>query len=551
MTTKNLIKSITASEWKLIIWTTVFIIIITTAPYIYGWFQTPTDHTYTGLHSLTPGDMHVYFSYMEQVKQGYLLSEDIYTSEPQSRVILNGFWSSLGLFSLITKTSNYFTFQLFRIILIPLFIISLYLISSWFWQKKIWRKICFIFLCFGSGLGVIIYPFLSSETYIKGYYNLPLDMWAPENNNLLTILQSPHLISATALIILILLLFYFATESNKTSYSLGAGILSLSLFQFHPFHIPTILAVISIYIIILSIKYNKILYSYLKHFLIIIAISSPSILYYSVLEKYDFITQIRTYQNICLTPSLLVVFFSYGFLILLSIYALYKIISSSRINNKHIFLAVWLIVQFSLLYSPLPFQRRLMQGLQIPMIILAVYAIYHLNLIIKSNIKPKKYNYYFKNKYLAIIIFIIFFTPSNLYNLTRDIVVFKKTYPQLYIHNDIIAGYNWLKQNTSPDDVILSDLYNGNLIPGHIGRKIFVGHGVETLFFESKLGLMAWFFSTNNYDLKKQIFLRQNSINYIFFSPNEKGIGDFNPSSKKYLKLTFKQNETEIYQVIK
>ena len=149
-----------------------------------------------------------------------------------------------------------------------------------------------------------------------------------------------------------------------------------------------------------------------------------------------------------------------------------------------------------------------------------------------------------------IILFIFVLTGSNLYNWIREIAVFAKSYPQLYVRNDVVAAYDWLQQNTPPETVILSDLYNGNLIPGRTGRFVYVGHGVETLFFESKLARMAWFYSTNKFDDKKINFLKYNRINYVFYSPNEKGMRAFKPSEKKYLKKVFQRGEAEIYQVI-
>ncbi len=555
---KNLLKLIDSKEWRLIIWMIIVVILLTTLPYLYGWLQTPNNFTYTGLHSLTPGDTHVYFSWMEQVKQGHFISKDLYTSEPQARILLNSFWSIEGLLAKLTGLSNNLIFQLSRIFLIPCFIIILYLLGVFIFKDKLWRKINFIFLLFASGMGVSVSLILSDSVYSKGWYNWPLDMWAPESNNLLTMFQSPHLILSTLLIILILGLAYLSFEKNNWHYSLTAGILSLVEFQFHPFHTPTIFSVLAIYFLtqlIINFKklkfYKEYLFNIVKHSLIIFFISLPSILYWLWLELTDFVTQIRTYQNICLTPSLLVTLISYGFLVPLALWAIYSFIKKHQIDNLKIFLIVWLLTQFFLLYSPFAFQRRLMQGLQIPLIILAVFGLQFIYNSLKQRWPEKKFNFYIKNTPLMVILFILLFTSSNVYNWIREIAVFAETYPQLYIYNDSIAGYNWLKTYTLPEDVVLTDLYNGNLIPGRIGRKVYIGHGVETLFFDSKLQQMVWFYSINNLDDEKIKFLQRGNINYIFYSPNEKGIGDFKPAEKSYLKKVFQQGRVEIYQVIK
>jgi hypothetical protein len=553
---RKLIKSIDKKEWRFIIILSIVVILLTTLPYLYGWYQTPEGHTYTGLHSLTPGDIHVYFSFMDQAREGNFISKDLYTGEPQARVLLNSFWSIEGLIGRVTGLSNILVFQLSRILLIPIFIFTLYLFSCLFFNKKVWRKISIIFLTFASGLGVTITIFLPDSVYAKGWYNWPLDLWAPESNNLLTMFQSPHLIASTILIIFIMFLMFLAYEHNKLKYSVSAGVLALILFQFHPFHTPTIFAVLSTYILVKVIqdikKYkdkSDIWFNYVKHSLVLAVVSFPSIFYWLLLQQFDFVTQLRVYQNVCLTPSLWVTAVSYGFVLLLAIYASYRIIRHYRSDNKHIFLVVWFVIHFLMLYSPFLFQRRIMQGLQVPMTILCVYGVYFLYEYLKKKLPKDKFEFFISNKHLAIIVFILLFTSAGIYNWIREIAVFTEVYPQLYVPDDKIAGYKWLKNNTNEDDVILTDLYNGNLIPGRIMRKVYVGHGVETLFFDNKFMRMVWFFSFDEADDKKEKFLRDNNIDYIFYSGNEKGIGDYNPAEKNYLEPVFHFGDTDIYKV--
>ena len=547
---RDLIKSITKKEWLFLIIITLFVIFLTTLPYLYGWYQTPENYTYTGLHSLTPGDIHVYFSWIESIKQGNLFIENLYTSEPQARVMLNIFWSSVGLFVKFTGLSNIIAFHVLRIILIPFFLFLLYLVASYFWQNKIWRKICFIFLTFASGLGFAISGLINDSVYRKVWYNWPLDLWAPENNNLLTMFQSPHLILSVIFLILVFFLMFFSFDKNKIKYSLAAGIIALLLFEFHPFHAPTIFAVLGAYALVQFIIHKKIIFSYLKHLLIFSAISLPSILYWLWLMRSDYMTQIRAYQNICLTPSLWVTAFSYGFILILAILAIFALIKKNKLNNLNIFLITWLIVQFALLYSPFNFQRRMMQGLQIPMILLAVIGLNYIYCYLKARLPAEKFDFWVSNKYLAVILFVLLFGSSHIFNWVREFsIVVNKTQPVLYISNDTTAAFDWLKQNTQPSQVILTDFYNGNLIPGRIGHKIFLGHGVETLFFNSKFEQVNWFFSNNNLDDKKKLFLENNNISYILYTGQTRNLGDFQPSKKNYLQQVFQKGELEIYKV--
>jgi hypothetical protein len=174
----KLIKSINNQEWRFIIAVIIFVILITTLPYLYGYLKTPADSFYTGLHAIAPADIHVYFSYIEQTRQGHLFFEDLYTSEPQARNMFNIFWLAIGLIAKFFSLSNILVFQLARLLLAPIFIFLLYLLAAYFWADKTWRRVAFIFFVFASGLGAIISVFLEQEIYSRGWYNWPLDLWA-------------------------------------------------------------------------------------------------------------------------------------------------------------------------------------------------------------------------------------------------------------------------------------------------------------------------------------------------------------------------------------
>ncbi|HOZ36261.1 MAG TPA: hypothetical protein PLR18_00315 [bacterium] len=548
---RDLLKSIARREWFLVIAISVFVILLTTAPYFYGWLVTPVGYHYTGLHSLTPGDIHVYYSYLEQVRQGHGLFSDLYTTEPQPYPMLNLFWLLLGLGAKFFGLSNIIAFQLARIILIPALIFVLYFISAYFFRAKTWRAISFIFLAFASGWGATASPFLENNVYQKGWYNWPLDLWAPESNSLLTLLQSPHLILSTLLISLIFLFFFWALQSRRASYAIFSGLAALFLFSFHPFHLPTIFGVLGVYLGWLFIKNKKIDFTQLGYFFIVSLFSLPIIVYYFWLMSSDDLTRFRTLQNVCLTPSLWVTMISYAPLLILLIFCLITFFRRRAWRPEYVFLTVWFFVQFLLIYSPLPWQRRMLQGWQIPMTLLAVFGLRYFYEWLRRRLSAHHFDFYVRNKYLALILFITIFCPSQIFNLVREFSVFADPQykEQLYISADRFAGYRWLQANLSADDLILSDIINGNLIPGVAGRRVFVGHGVETLFFESKFGLAYLFFKTNDFDDRKINFLKINQINYVFFSPSEDIVGEFEPEEKNYLHPVFRSGQVVIYQV--
>lgn len=563
---KKIIRSIDKKELKFLLITTLVTIIIVFIPLIYGYINTPNGSDYNGMYGPALCDKHVYYSYIEQVKQGHFLFKDLYSSEPQNRILLNVFWLSAGIFGKILKISNALTFYLYKIPLIPILIIISYLFIALVFRDKIKRKITLIFLLFGSGLGGIAAIFI--QAIYKDTTNVwPMDLWSSGLSTFSIFYNSPHLIASFFLIVFTFLLAFLAIEHNRIKYSIFAGLSGLLLFQFHPFHVPTIFCVLVVYSLIHPLKnksthlskdgvVKKILSHNLKHILIILLISSPSIIYHLVLLKYDWLTIQRAIQNITLTPNLWVTIISYGFLFIGAILGSLTLLKrKNKLKNIHIFLIVWFMVQFFLLYFPIHFQRHFNVGLNIPMVMLTTIFIFYLHKKCKNNIKNKFLNFIIiNNKATLFFLFILIFSLSNIRNISRDIIDFSTDNINVreifYPSSEKINAMKWLKYNTKENDIILSEYNNSNMIPGISGKTVFLGHHIETALSQKKNKYVKWFFSTQENSDKHYEFLIKNKITHIFYGESEKKLGNWNPDKEYYLEKIFENQNTKIYKVL-
>lgn len=550
MTIRNLIQDINQKEWTLIVIVIFVIIVITSIPHIYGFLNTPEGFTYWGRQMLNSHDTPVYFSYLEQVQQGHWLFENLFTTESQIK-IFNPFWLFTGLIGKIFNLPVAVTFQVTRIILIPFLITICYLFISYFFQNKQERKVCFVMLLFSSGFGVLASRWLTPlyrEKY--GYANWPMDTWVPESNTFFTLYHTPHLIFSLSLILLIFLLTLTSFENNKKRYSILAGLLALLLFQFHPFHVPTVFGVLGIYLIILCLKYRKIRWNLIGHLAIVFLLSLPAIVYHLLTMKYDWTIWQKAIQNVCLTPSWLMVLVSYGLLTILAIIGIISIWKNKLYNNRNLFLIAWPITQFLLIYLPVNFQRRLTEGLHVGVTLLANFGLFFVYNFLKNKIGPKFFLLVVNNKMLIWIIFPIVFCCSNIFILGQDIIYAYAYSKVFYISYNKLSAIKWLAQNTSFTSQIFSSPANGNIIPAFSARNVYVGHGVETAFYLQKTKETEWFFKDNKRDEQKKTFLKKNNLNYLFYETEEKKLGSFNPEEKKYLKKVYQNDEVTIYKII-
>lgn len=537
----DLIKSISRKEWVTVIFLALLMVFITAVPYLYGYFTTPDDMVYTGIHHLTPGDTNVQLSMIEQVKQGDNVFINLYTSEPQARVYINPVWLPIGWLAKIFNLSSLLAMHLARSFLIVVFIFVMYLFLTYFFPSSKKRKWALVLILFASGLGVFFNPFLFD---VSNIYEHPTDIWIPESITFLTLYHLPHLIASLTLIILIFLLMLLAFENNKLRYSIGAGVAGLFLLWFHPFNGPTIYLVLATYLLILFLWQRKIYWSYVKHYIILCVIPVPAVLYLFLMNRLDWVIHNWSAQNILPSPSVWMYLIGYGFLLLLALIGVW--ITLKKPENKRLFLISWFISSALLLYIPLSFQRRMSEGLHIPLAIFAVISIFY---FIEMLDKKEKKNSL--KVYAFVMVLVIFLPLTNIQILGQDIFMYnaKKTLPY-YLYSEEVEGMRWLKNNLAKEDVVLSSYYMGNYIPAYSGRIVWIGHGPQTINLIHKEELSQWFWQDNSELERKYNFLKDENIDYVFYSRKEKEIGNYDPGTKNYFRQVFSNSQVKIYKVL-
>jgi len=576
-------------EWKFIGWVWLIVVFLTFLPTIVGVITTPPDSVFLGRQGMNGGDLPIYYSQIEQVKEGHFLFKNLFTSESHPGFIFDPFWSAVGLLAKIFSLSSFLAFQLSKFLLIPVLLIVSYYFVAFFFQDQLRRKICFIFLIFASGLGGFYFiefnnslpktgdVFVFSE---KEMSRLPLDLFTVEASTFFSIHNSPHFIASLTLIILIFLLSLLAVENYKLIYSIGAGLSALFLFQFHPYHLPTIFGVLGVFLISLLLKEKRLNFNYLKHYFILLLFSLPPVIYHFwTLQKF-WIRKAHFLQFATPTPVLPIIFISYGFLIIFALIGIYSIFQRSEkgiedynppttlqpkpahpkkaaltaipkgsLDQKDIFLLSWFFTQFLLIYAPLPFQRRLTTGLHLSLIILTIFGLFYLkDLLYEKPIVQKYFKRVFSNKIFLIYLFFILFFFSNFLILINDLSLYLKNYYRMYLKKEVRTAMLWLRENTSQESVIFSLQETGNLIPAFSLRQVYLGHGHQTVQFDKKLAETEKFFQNSN-DEERQIFLEENKIDYLFFGEEEKKESSFNPDEKEFLEKVYSNNQVAIYKI--
>lgn len=541
---KELFNSITKKEWLFVIFLSLAVIFITTAPAVYGWLKTPADKVFTGMHFVSADDWFVYYSFINQGKAGQLLFTDLFAPVEHFKVFRPE-WLAVGILAKIFNLSAPAALHLARILLIPVFFAVAYLFLAYIFKEEIKRKVASLFLAFSSGLGIFfIYRLIQyPSNYGAGTFQWPMDLWVPDNNTFLSLFVSPHLIAAATLVFLIFLSLLLFCENYRYRLAVFAGFCGLALFSFHPFQVLKIYALIGGFFLVLIIKAKKIIRPLVWFGLIFFFLSLPSVLYYLWLLKFDDLTVQRALQNINPTTPLYLTLISFGGLLVFAALGIWFLIKQKKIReNKYLFLAVWAAGQLALLYAPINYQRRLGLGIHFPLAALTVIALFYL--YEKNQAWVKKW------AGLLAITGAFVFLSSTLFALSAEVMVFSQERELSYISRDLHDSIIWFSKNSPDNSVAFSDYKTGLVLPAYVLRTSYVAHAVETPFYFQKKKEPAWFFSENRRPETEKDFLNRRRINYIIYGPTEREFGSYDPAGKPYLELVYGNETVEIYKVV-
>ena len=195
--------------------------------------------------------------------------------------------------------------------------------------------------------------------------------------------------------------------------------------------------------------------------------------------------------------------------------------------------------------SPLRFTQT---GLQIPLGILATYALYCLTRKISREII-----------YGAIMIYILisFYTMYLSWQWQYSFITARAhanipavPYPPqtMYPLKSWMDAIRYLRDYTLRSDVVLADITAGNYIPAYAANTVYFGQ-VNTYDYDNKYALLQIFFKGDMNENQAKTFLLQGNIKYIFFGPQEKDLAGGRNLEEIYpfLKTTFQNDTVKIY----
>jgi hypothetical protein len=518
-------------EWLWTITWSIVILTITSLPYLYGAaISTPTNQFGGFVIGVEDGN-----SYLAKTQEGWAgnwLFYLAYTPEPHGGAFFFIYYLLLGKLSRLLGLEPLLVLHLSRVFTIPFGLISFYYFVAFFTPSVSVRRIAFLLFGVTAGLGWL---WISLGLPIE-LGAMPVDLWVPDASFFLSALTFPHLPLAQGLLFWVVFAsLKFLDDGYLRWWALAAGAGLLVSF-IHPYKLVILNTIFLAYLLWQAYKQKGSFWQGAWRLVLITAPSLPYLIYVLVVFETNFAFKAWREQSLTWSPHPIHYIFGFGLILPLVALGLWH---APRVPMKHSsFLTVWILVVPVLLYSPIPLQRRFLDGYQSALAVLGAIGLVWLVDRLRTG----------KQRLFIMTVVLILMILTNLFLLIGAVTIISGKRPPIFHPDYQQTAFHWLADHAQ-GQVVLTAYGTGNALPAYAPVRVFVGHGPETANSEAKQAKLPQFFAATNDDFRRQL-LRNYGITYLFYGPTEQALGDFSPSSAPYLRQVYDNGEVQIYRFV-
>jgi hypothetical protein len=555
-----------AAERRWVLWFALLISLLTSLPYIIGAFVGNENWVFTGFVFVVE-DANSYIANMLSGAAGSWLFRIPYTTEPQSGALIFLHYLFLGKLTVLAgqHTQLVFLYHVFRIFSIFMVCLATYQFIAFFIPDVSLRRWGLALGTLGGGAGWLIILFGAQDwlgrlplSNIPGL-NMPLAFYSPETFGFLALYGIPHVALARALL-LWGLKFYLELASQETGESFpwvkGAltGIIWLLTLLAQQLTGMVTGAVAGFYLLGLFIWQGlrmlrgrqtdwKRFWQTFRITVWVGVFALPLVIYYILLFQQDSVMRLWNLQSPLPSPNPIFYLFAYGLMIPFAIYGGVRLIR--RMPWKGLLPVSWALALPILSYAPFNMQRRLVDGLWIALIVLALGSVsspFTTQSRYASSSRRRWRSWFYG---LSAVGFV-----ASLILILGGITATLKPSPPLYRPVDQVRAFKEFAQIAAPGEVVLSSHNTGNPLPGYAPVRVVIGNDTLTIAYQEVAAQVGSFYQENTLDEQRQALLKRWGVDYVYWGPVERELGDWNPHQAIFLEKIITAGEHEIFRVV-
>ncbi len=502
--------------------TALAIVFAASLPYLYGYRLEGTNpgHAWYSGFGFGVLDNCVYASWLQQVKDGAFFERNLFTTEAQSGLTFNVYYLAAGSLMRALGLSQRFFFQAARVGLGVALLRAVWWLISLLVTDRRARWLSFLCVGLSSGLGWLAAAFGGAWS--------GTDLWQPEGFTFLSLYWSPQFLTPLLLMVGVVGWLIVAERERSWRPAVYAGLCGLLLANIHGYDLVPLAASWGAFLL----WRRRGDASSWSRALLAAAIASPAAAYMLYILRADPVFAKRV-AVLTLSPGLHAYLLGYGLTLALAVYAAARPARSDRLLHKdaRALLVAWAVMSLAVAYLPVPFQRKLIMGVHLPISILAGVAI--------AGLLSERKGAAWTAGALACVLALV---PSNLLFLLRDAKTLKANGApgsiRPYLRDGEVKALRWVREHgaagaalqpipwlaeSEGGRVAVTDISLALYAPGLTGRPVHCGHMGETPDFQEKLLSWARFALPGETDASRRDWLRRSKVRYLIFSQKHDG----------------------------
>jgi hypothetical protein len=389
---------VTRREWLWALAWSAAALAITCVPYLLGAALSSPDRVFGGF-VIGVEDGYSYLAKMGEGARGAWLFHIVYTSEPHQGALFFLFHILLGKLSALVSGIRYWSltetmvvvYHAARVLFGGLLLLTVYRFIALFTPSRAIRRLAFLIVAFSGGFGWLLL-LLGQPNWLG---SSPVDLLLPEGFTFLVLYGFPHIALGRTLLLVGFIslwgeflepqsheerkekllketLALFASWRLRPGWLL-AGLCWLAMGLIVPFYVAVAWAIAGAAWLAVTLRRRAIAWDETLRMALACLIASPVVIYSLIIFTVNPVMRVWSEQNLILSPHPLHYIVGYALVGLLAVFGAVYVLR--RRDERALRLVAWAVVVPPLLYLPFNLQRRLIEGWQVPLAVLAALGL--------------------------------------------------------------------------------------------------------------------------------------------------------------------------------
>ena len=535
--------TVSRRELTLAILWSIFIVVLTSGPYIAGQREAGGRY-FSGLVSAVD-EGNVYLQWIRQSAEGSWTLSNQYSADEGRGLSFNLFFLVLGRTARLLHLAPPQVLSIARVIAGCLCLVAFYLLASAFSPSPAFRWTALLLVSLAGGFGWLI------EMLPPGVVPFePIDygtrwVYQPEAITFLSVLVNPLFAFSMALMCLSLLCALRCTDTGRLRWAFAGGLGLMVLGNVHTYDLPVVHLTIVVWLLMAVATKRLSVWRALPMYAVMLVLTLPAGAWQWHVMQTD-----PLYRAKADTPTLSRPYIDYvlghGVPWVLALIGIGWLAVTRSVQRARLaYLVPWAAIASAVIYLPVPWQRKMAEGMHFPVCLLAAATVgLALGDWLTRRFQDPKAG---ELRLFAVVTAIVLISmPSNVlfyadcfrHVRTNNADLAQVMMPPMYLQRGEYAAMQELAARGAGRDVVISSSTMGSHIPALTPCRVVAGHWGESVYvlptatggwqrqpFEScALPVVLRFFSPDSSEVEKAATLLAFNVTYVFCGPAEDGL---------------------------